>query len=98
MGILISKYANKNINKCKTKNCKNKRYLDDKCVYCYHVHYISIIENENIIINKKYCPYCIKSAIKNKFDTNQNIDRDCCDNHNLYYDKIKHKINIIYDL
>ncbi len=99
MGNLFSQFSikYKNFKKCSTKKCINKVFLDNRCVYCYHVHQISLVNNEYIIINKKYCPYCVKSSLKGKIDSIQYINADCCYNHNLYYEQIKDKIKISYD-
>lgn len=91
----FKKYKNKQI-KCKTNKCPHKKYLDDKCIYCYNVYYISIINKDNIIINKKECPYCIKSVLKNSYEKIDNINADCCENHILYFEQIKNKIKITY--
>jgi hypothetical protein len=103
MGNLCSqfsiKYNNnkKKFKKCSTKKCINKVFLDNRCIYCYHVHKISLVNNEHIIINRKDCPYCVKSSLKGKIESIYYINADCCYDHSLYYEQIKDKIKISYD-
>jgi hypothetical protein len=71
---------------CSTENCKNKKYIDNKCMFCSTV-YLYVLDNKIVVIDGQKCPFCSSCFIE---------QNGCCYSHSIFFEIIRKYIKIEY--